>query len=347
MAPVIDQLDRPLGVLRLSLTARCNLACPYCCPDAKEPEGLLNLEAQLAVIRAACRLGAHTLRLTGGEPLLSDRLWPLLEQLAAARTDPTDPLHQLRQLTLTSNGVLLTPERARQLKALGLDRITISLDGADAISVARMTGFPGEARTGERLLAQVLRALKAAREAGFDPRLGQLKLNSVIQNGVNQDQLIPLAALSREQQLELRLIEYMDVGNRNGWTEQQVVPAAEIIARLHRHWPLEPVGRAHHATANRWRYRDGGGLVGVIASITEPFCGDCNRLRVTADGLAFTCLFANEGLDLRRWLMPRPDHAGLMAALTTAWHGRDDRFSELRAQLGSPSPHAEMAYLGG
>ena len=344
---VVDRHARPLGVLRLSLTGRCNLACPYCCPDADEPAGLLSLEAQLAVVQQACALGAHTLRLTGGEPLLSDRLWPLLEAVAAERSRPDSPFHGLQQVTLTTNGALLTSERARLLRALGVDRLTVSLDAVHPDAVARMAGLQGGASAGERLLAQVLAGVEAARAAGFAPSLGQLKLNSVIQRGLNDDQLIPLAALARDHGVELRLIEYMDVGNRNGWTLDQVVPATEMIERLNAEWPLQSVGRAPHATASRWRYRDGRGLVGVIASITEPFCGDCNRLRITADGQAFTCLFASEGLNLQRWLMPRVDGDGLRDALTALWHRRDDRFSERRAQLGSAAPHAEMAYLGG
>lgn len=345
--PVVDRHARPLGVLRLSLTGRCNLACPYCCPDADEPAGLLSLEAQLTVVQVACALGAHTLRLTGGEPLLSDRLWPLLEAVAAARARPDGPLQGLQQVTLTTNGVLLTPERALRLRALGVDRLTVSLDAVHPDAVARMAGLKGDAAAGERLLGQVLAGVQAACSAGFVPDAGQLKLNSVIQRGLNDDQLIPLAALARDYGVELRLIEYMDVGNRNGWTLDQVVPAAEMIERLSGQWPLEPVGRARHATASRWRYRDGRGAVGVIASITEPFCGDCNRLRITADGQAFTCLFGSQGVDLKPWLMPRVDGEGLRDALTALWHQRDDRFSEHRVQLGRTAPRAEMAYLGG
>ena len=346
-APVVDRHARPLGVLRLSLTGRCNLACPYCCPDGDEPPGLLSLEAQLAVVRAACGLGAQTLRLTGGEPLLSDRLWPLLETIAAARVDAADPIHALQQVTLTTNGVLLTPQRAGQLKALGVARLTVSLDAAEPEAAAQMAGLQGGASAGERLLVQVMAALDAAVQAGFDPALGQLKVNSVIQRGHNDDQLIPLAALARDRGIELRLIEYMDVGNRNGWSSEQVLPAAEMVKRLQARWPLEPEGRAHHATASRWRYRDGGGVLGTIASISEPFCGDCNRLRITADGQAFTCLFAAEGVDLKPWLTPVVDRDGLFKAMAALWQQRGDRYSELRAQVGSASSHAEMAYLGG
>lgn len=308
---------------------------------------MLSLEAQLAVVQAVCSLGCQTLRLTGGEPLLSHRLWPLLEAVAVERSQPDGSLRGLQQVTLTTNGVLLTPERARQLRGLAVDRLTVSLDAVQPDAVARMAGLQGGAAAGARLFAQVVAGVEAARAAGFDPALRQLKLNSVIQLGMNDNQVIPLAAFARDQGVELRLIEYMDVGNRNGWSLDQVVPAAQLIERLNAHWPLEPVGRAHHATANRWRYRDGRGMVGVIASITEPFCGDCNRLRITADGQAYTCLFGSEGVNLQPWLMPRVDGAGLRDALTALWHRRDDRFSERRAQLGGSAPHAEMAYLGG
>jgi len=349
-------------VLRLSLTARCNLACPYCLPDGVEPPGLLTLPERLAVIEAAVALGAGSLRLTGGEPLLHGGL----EELIAA----AGPLRQrgLREIALTSNGVLLSAERARALRAAGLDRITLSLDGTTGASVGRMAGAggadPGErARRGEVLLAKVLAAIEHARAAGFDPGRGELKLNAVIQRGVNDDQLLPLAALARERGLELRLIEFMDVGNRNGWRPQAVLSAAEMVERIGRRWPLEPQGRGAHGTASRWCYRDGGGHSGgsghlaVVASVSAPFCGDCNRLRVTADGIVYTCLFAapGNGLDLRPWLQPRTDPAGLHEALRRLWRQRQDRYSEERRELGQASAqqqpatgrHAEMAYLGG
>ena len=209
----LDQLGRPLGVLRLSLTARCNLACPYCLPDGQEPEGVLTLEQRLRVISAAVALGARSLRLTGGEPLLHGQL----EELIASAARPA-----LREIALTSNGVLLSAARARALRRAGLNRITFSLDGATGEAVARMAGVGGgdpqeRERRGDALLAKVLAAIEHARAAGFDPGRGELKLNAVIQRGANDDQLLPLAALARERGLELRLIEFMDVGNRNGW----------------------------------------------------------------------------------------------------------------------------------
>jgi cyclic pyranopterin phosphate synthase len=211
------------------------------------------------------------------------------------------------------------------------------------------------------VLEQVLAAIEHARAAGFDPTQGGLKLNAVIQRDVNEDQVLPLASLARQRGLELRLIEFMDVGNRNGWQPDQVLAAATMVSRIHNHWPLVPLEREANATHRRWRYRDGGGAgspvappISTIASISEPFCGDCNRLRITADGLAFACLFASTGTDLRPWLRPRPQAAALRLALAELWHSRSDRYSEeraeLRAQATSPaslSPHAEMAYLGG
>jgi len=354
----LDQLGRPLGVLRLSLTARCNLACPYCLPDGQEPEGVLTLEQRLRVISAAVALGARSLRLTGGEPLLHGQL----EELIASAARPA-----LHEIALTSNGVLLSAARAQALRRAGLNRITFSLDGATGEAVARMAGVGGgdpqeREQRGDALLAKVLAAIEHARAAGFDPGRGELKLNAVIQRGANDDQLLPLAALARERGLELRLIEFMDVGNRNGWRPEAVLSAAEMVERIGRRWPLEPVGRAAHGTACRWRYRDGGPAGGahlaVVASVSAPFCGDCNRLRVTADGIAYTCLFAapGSGLDLRPWLTPPAPAAELQAAIGQLWRGRRDRWSEERAGAwsgGGPlgptaaPAHAEMAYLGG
>jgi GTP 3',8-cyclase len=363
MASATDQLNRPLGVLRLSLTARCNLACPYCLPDGVEPPGLLTREQRLRVIGAAVDLGTRSLRLTGGEPLLHSGLEELIAAVQPLRAlEPEAP--GLREIALTSNGVLLNAERARALRAAGLDRITLSLDGSTGAAVARMAGVGGgdpqeRERRGEALLAKVLAAIEHARAAGFDPDRGALKLNAVIQRGVNDDQLLPLAALARERGVELRLIEFMDVGNRNGWRPDAVLSAAEMVERIGRRWPLEPQGRAVHGTASRWRYRDrhpdsGGAHLAVVASVSAPFCGDCNRLRVTADGIAYTCLFASpgSGLDLRPWLQPDCPTEAVRKAIADRWQRRTDRWSEERQEAltgtsRSTPAHAEMAYLGG
>ena len=349
--PPSDQYGRPLGVLRLSLTARCNLACPYCLPDGHEPHGLLTLRQRMAVVQTAVALGATSLRLTGGEPLLN----PELEALIAA-VQPLRPAG-LREVALTSNGQLLTAERAKRLRAAGLDRLTLSLDGVSGASVARMAGL-ADATAGERALQRVLQAIDHARAAGFAPTTGALKLNAVIQRGANDDQLLPLAELARKRGVELRLIEYMDVGNRNGWRPEAVLPAAEMVTRIGSRWPLEPLGRSPHGTASRWRYCDGAGHLAVVASISAPFCGDCNRLRVTADGIAYTCLFAapDSGLDLRPWLGPGQPSEALRETIAGLWQRRADRYSEERGSQAvvtgtsahsTPWAHAEMAYLGG
>ena len=344
---VIDLLARPLGVLRLSLTARCNLACPYCCPESIEPPGLLSTRDQLRLIRAACQLGAHTLRLTGGEPLLTDRLWPLLDALSLGRQTASHPFSRLKEVAITTNGSLLDHEKAKRLRVAGVDRITISLDAVEGASIARMAGLHSGLEAGNALLERVLAGIDAARAAGYNPAQGCLKLNAVIQRGQNDDQLIPLARLARQLGLQLRLIEYMDVGNRNGWCLDQVMPAKEMIQLLHSHWPLQPIGRPVSGTSRQWSYSDGGGTVGTIASISEPFCSDCNRLRITADGHAFTCLFASEGIDLRHWLREDVSDSVLQNALRELWSVRSDRFSEERGLKQSANHHAEMAYLGG
>ena len=327
-----DRLGRALGVLRLSLTARCNLACRYCRPENQDPRTLLTHQQRLKLIGAAARLGCRRLRLTGGEPLLAPGLVPLIQAVKA--------LDLAEEVALTSNGVLLDRPLAHRLQQAGLDRITISLDGADPQAVRRMGGGHSFAR--------VVAAVGHAQAVGLP-----VKINMVVMANGNGDQVVPMARLCRELGVELRLIEYMDVGNRNGWQPQQVLTAAAMTARIAHRWPLQAVGRQPGATARRWRYGDGGGFVSTIASISEPFCGDCNRLRVTADGVAYTCLFASQGTDLKPALDPRQPDAVLMQQLASLWRQRQDRYSEERAlrsqQADSPprpSP-AEMAYIGG
>ena len=346
-SPVMDALNRPLGLLRLSLTARCNLACPYCCPESVEPPGLLSTSEQLRVIRAVCELGVHTLRLTGGEPLLTNRIWPLLEEISVLRRDSSHPFSGLKDIAITTNGSLLDEVKAQRMRALGVDRITISMDAVDGASVAKMAGLRQGEAAGTDLFRRVLSGLDAARSAGFDSKKSELKLNAVIQRGRNDDQLIPLARFARQQGLELRLIEYMDVGNRNGWSPSEVISANEMVESLHQYWPLKPIGRRVNGTSRQWSYTDGGGVIGTIASISEPFCSDCNRLRVTADGQAFTCLFASTGTDLRGWLHRNGSDLVLKQGIAQLWNGRADRFSEERESSQEAKPHAEMAFLGG
>jgi cyclic pyranopterin phosphate synthase len=338
----LDQYQRPLGVLRLSLTARCNFACPYCLPDGQEPAGLLTLKERLAVVGAVVGLGVSSLRLTGGEPLLNQELEELIGALQPLRKQG------LREIALTSNGSLLDLARAQALRRAGLDRLTLSLDGTTGASVAQMAGL-GDGARGEQALQRILAAIDHAKAAGFDPARAALKLNAVIVRGRNDDQLLPLAQLARHQGVELRLIEAMDVGTRNGWSPADVMPAAEMVHQVGHRWPLEPLGRTPHGTAQRWRYGDGQGVLAVVASISDPFCGDCNRLRITADGQAYTCLFASQGEDLRPWLRPEPNPGGLRMALGRLWGQRQDRYSEERQKDGPGRVRmaAEMAYLGG
>ncbi len=325
-----DQLGRALGVLRLSLTARCNLACRYCRPESQDPPTLLTHQQRLKLIGVAARLGCRRLRLTGGEPLLAPGLAPLIQAVKA--------LNLVEDVALTSNGVLLDRPLARRLKQAGLDRITISLDGADPQAVLRMGGGNS--------FAPVLAAIGHAQAVDLP-----IKINMVVMAHGNGDQVIPMARLCRELGVELRLIEYMDVGNRNGWRPQQVLTAAAMTTRIARYWPLQPMGRQPGATARRWRYLDGGGFVSTIASISEPFCGDCNRLRVTADGMAYTCLFASQGTDLKPALDLRQPDAILIRQLHSLWRQRQDRYSEeRRSQQTNSTPRrspAEMAYIGG
>ena len=370
--PPSDRRGRPLGVLRLSLTARCNLACPYCCPDSKEPAGLLTMEQRIQLVEAFVSLGGHTLRLTGGEPLLHGGLEDLIAALQPLRQRSSDdPRGQLKDMALTTNGVLLTAERANRLRQAGLDRITLSLDGTTGASVAKMAGLQGGEAAGEIILTKVLAAIDHAIAAGFNPAVGALKLNAVITRSGNANQLLPLAELARQYCMELRLIEFMDVGNRNGWMMDEVISSSEMLEQISTQWPLEPVSRDPHGTACRWSYRDGKGYLGTIASISSPFCGDCNRLRVTADGMAYTCLFSSVGTDLRPRLQSQSNLEDLRRAIIQLWSKREDRFSEERQLQGLSSVdeavdhvepllspliasglkrnkiHAEMAYLGG
>ena len=324
----MDRLGRRAGVLRLSLTARCNLACVYCRPDPHDSPGLLSRAERVLLVRIAAGLGWRRLRLTGGEPLLVPDLEHLVADVAA--------LGLLQDIALTTNGLLLDRERAFALKQAGLQRITLSLDGADPHTVQRMGGGHS--------FHTVLQALDHAVAAGLQP-----KINMVVMAHRNGDAVVPMARLCRERQVELRLIEYMDVGNRNGWQLEHVLPAAAMVQQIHHRWPLTPEARQPGATARRWRYNDGAGCISTIASISEPFCGDCNRLRITADGMAYTCLFAAAGTDLKPALRAVQPQEHLQHLLRQLWQRRDDRYSEQRSQRQREQRQrpAEMAYIGG
>ena len=316
--------------LRISVTDRCNFRCTYCMP--RDVYGrdfaflprveLLTFEEIERVARLFVRLGARKLRLTGGEPLLRRDLPVLVRMLAA--------LDGVEDLTLTTNGSLLA-RHAGALAAAGLDRVTVSLDSLDDATFARMNdvGFP---------VATVLEGIEAAARAGLTP----IKVNMVVRRGINEHDVVPMARYFRERGHTLRFIEYMDVGHTNGWRMDDVVPAAEIVARIDAEMPLVEVPpRYRGEVADRWAYRDGPGEVGIIASVTQPFCADCSRARITADGQLYTCLFATTGHDLRSPLRSGATDDELLQAITSIWRRRDDRYSEIRL-LATP-PRASSA----
>jgi cyclic pyranopterin phosphate synthase len=328
-----DALGRPLRDLRLSVIDACNFRCPYCMPADRIPDdhGLdaasrLSFDEMETLVRGFARLGTHKLRITGGEPLLRKRLPELIARLAK--------IEGIDDLALTTNGSLLAPH-ANALREAGLHRLTVSLDALDPERFAAMSGGRGK-------LADVLAGLAAARAAGFE----RIKLNCVVQRGVNEDQVLPLAAFAREHGHVLRFIEYMDVGTCNGWRMEDVVPSAQLRDQLHARWPLRPLDPQYRGeVAARYAYADGGGEIGFVGSVTAPFCGDCHRARVSADGTLYTCLFAAEGRSLREALRQGED--ALVEEVAQVWSRRVDRYSELRGAANAPKRHVEMYLVGG
>lgn len=335
--PVTDQLTRPLRDLRISVTDRCNLRCGYCMPREVFgphavflPRGeLLSFEEIALVTTAAARLGVRKIRVTGGEPLLRRDLPELVAMLAA--------VPGIDEVALTTNGVLLA-ELAAPLAAAGLGRVTVSLDALDP-DVFRAASDSGVA------VERVLEGIEAAQLAGLRP----LKLNTVVRRGVNENQILALADHARRTGATIRFIEYMDVGTTNGWRPDEVVPAAEIVARIHEAFPAEPADAPRGSEpAERYRYLDGAGEFGVIASVTRPFCGDCVRARLSPVGELFTCLFAGSGTDLRSVLRGHTATSdALAAAIADTWRRRSDRYSELRGASPAPARRVEMSYIGG
>ncbi len=365
-----DGLGRPLRDLRISVTDRCNFRCSYCMPkevfDSNYTylphSALLSFEEITRVARSFVAHGVQKIRLTGGEPLLRKHIEVLIAQLAALRTVEGHPL----DLTLTTNGSLLR-KKARALKDAGLHRVTVSLDGLDDATFRRMNDvdFP---------VADVLDGLQAAREVGLGLNAqGQpsgLKVNMVVKRGTNDDQILPMARHFRGSGITLRFIEYMDVGATNGWRMDEVMPSADVVRHIHAELPLVQLDpTAPGETAERWGYAgpDGRhdpslGEIGVISSVTQAFCGDCNRARLSTEGKVYLCLFASEGHDLRSLIRgtPGPDgslhppasEAELVSAIGAIWQGRTDRYSQLRASLPPDvsvggGKRVEMSYIGG
>ena len=332
----LDTLGRPLHDLRISVTDRCNFRCVYCMPRAVfgpdhaflPREELLSFEEITRLVGVFTRLGVEKVRLTGGEPLVRKDLSALVRTLAA--------IDGVRDLTLTTNGVLLT-QQAEELRAAGLHRVTISLDADDDETFMRLN----DARIP---VSAVMAGIAAAEAAG----LGPIKLNMVVKRGWNEHAILPMARRFRGTGRILRFIEYMDVGHSNGWRLDDVVTADEILAKVESEFPLEPMPPTKPGeVAERYRYVDGGGEIGVIASVSRPFCGACDRARLSADGQLYTCLFATIGHDLRSLLRGGASDDELEAELRNIWKLRDDRYSELRSAETVDLPKVEMSYIGG
>ncbi|MGH3031377.1 MAG: GTP 3',8-cyclase MoaA [Gaiellaceae bacterium] len=335
MKPLLDTLHRPLRDLRISVTDRCNFRCVYCMPRdvfgrdyAFLPRAeLLTFEEIERLARVFASRGVEKIRLTGGEPLLRRDLDTLVAMLA--RISGLD-------LTLTTNGVLL-PAKAQALADAGLKRVTVSLDSLDDDVFRAMNDA-------DVPVARVLAGIDAAQAAG----LGPVKVNTVVKRGLNEESVLPLAHHFRGTGVVLRFIEFMDVGTTNGWRLDEVVPAAEIVAAIDAEWPLEAVEPDYRGeVARRYRYRDGDGEIGLIASVTQPFCRDCTRARISADGTLYTCLFASSGHDLRAPLREGATDGELAAAIDEIWGRRADRYSEIRLAETPPRPRVEMSYIGG
>jgi len=331
-----DLLARPLRDLRISVTDRCNFRCPYCMPRERYDDHYrflksterLDFDEIVRVTRLFLQLGVRKLRLTGGEPLLRQGIADLIGDLTT--------LPGVEDIALTTNGVLL-PQHAAALRAAGLQRVTVSLDTLDPAIFARMAGGLGTP-------VEVLAGIEAARRAGLAP----VKVNAVIQRGVNDHTAIELLEHFRGTAVIVRFIEYMDVGNRNDWHAEQVVPSRELMARIAARWPLHPVDAGYRGeVAKRYAFDDGAGEIGFISSVTQPFCGDCSRARLASNGTLYGCLFATAGLDLRAPLRAGASDAELLELIGGFWGRRADRYSELRGRVDTHGQRVEMNYVGG
>jgi cyclic pyranopterin phosphate synthase len=332
----IDRLGRPLHDLRISVTDRCNLRCTYCMPAEVydhevayvQRSKVLRFEEIERLTRLFVQLGARKLRLTGGEPLLRRELPLLVRRLAA--------IEGIEDIALTTNGLLL-PALAQPLADAGLRRVTVSLDSLDAQIFAQLAGR-------DRRVEEVLAGIEAAERAGLSP----IKINCVVQRDVNDAGVVDLVRHFRGSGHIVRFIEFMDVGTSNGWAIEKVVPARETLARIHAAFPLEPIESNYPGeVARRYRYADGQGEIGLIASVTAPFCAGCHRARLTTDGRLFTCLFGENGVDLRTPLRTGQSDGTLLRLLHAAWSERADRYSELRSAATTQRPRPEMYELGG
>jgi cyclic pyranopterin phosphate synthase len=336
VAQLHDTFGRPLRDLRISVMDRCNFRCPYCMPEDKyhkdfqflSADQRLSFDEIVRLARLFASLGVHKLRITGGEPLLRANLPELIAEL--------DAIDGIDDIALTTNGILLA-QHAAALKAAGLDRVTVSLDSLNPEVFRQMSGGRGSHET-------VLAGIHEAELAGLTP----IKVNAVVKRDVNEESVVELVEHFRDSGVIVRLIEYMDVGTINHWQRSETVPAKELVATINKRWPIAPAERNYHGeVAKRYTYKDAKGELGFINSVSEPFCGACTRARLSSDGKLFTCLFASQGLDLRKPLRDGVTDSELLTIVGDQWRQRTDRYSELRARDGAPADKVEMYYIGG
>ena len=337
MTDLMDQLNRPMRDLRISVTDRCNFRCTYCMPkevfNSKYQflvrDDLLSFEEITRLVPLFVEHGVHKLRLTGGEPLLRKNLEVLIGELVN--------IPGIDDIALTTNASILTIDKARELKRAGLKRITVSLDAINEATFKRMNDM-------DVSVQKVLDGIDNARAAGFE----SVKVNMVVQKDRNEQDIVPMAEYFKGSGHVLRFIEYMDVGNTNGWEMNQVVSGKEIIDRIRQKFPIEPVDPNYRGeVAKRWQYQDGSGEIGVITSVTRAFCRDCTRLRLSAEGSLYTCLFASTGTDVRRLLREGASDEYISEVIANLWKGRTDRYSELRGEHTDSIHKVEMSYIGG
>lgn len=334
---ITDGLNRPIHDLRVSVTDRCNFRCVYCMPKEKFGKGykflskqeLLSFEEIIRIVKAFSELGVRKIRLTGGEPLVRSELEKLVEKIAS--------IEKIDDISLTTNAVLLNEKRARSLRDAGLGRVNISLDALDdeTFMAVNDVGVP---------VQKVLDGISVAAATGFD----SVKVNMVVKRGLNEHSILPMAEYFHGTGQILRFIEFMDVGNTNSWKNTEVVTAAEIADLINKQNPIEKIAPNYRGeVANRWRYLDGGGEIGIIASVSEPFCGDCSRARLSAVGKLYTCLFAADGHDLMSLIRSGSTDTELLEKLASLWRNRRDRYSETRTVESVLRPKVEMSHIGG
>ena len=337
---LIDGRGRPLRDLRISVTDHCNFRCRYCMPKEKfdahhqflAHTEILSFEEILRLVRIFARLGVEKIRLTGGEPLLRKHIDKLIAAIKTVKTAAGRPM----DVAMTTNGTLLA-RLAPRLKAAGLDRVTVSLDALDEerFQAINDVGYPA---------AKVLESIRAAQEAGLP-----VKVNTVVKRGMNEDDILPIAQAFRGTGVIVRYIEYMDAGTTNGWRMDDVVPSADVIGMINARWPLQAIDPNYTGeTAQRWRYRDGAGEIGVISSVTQAFCRDCSRVRLSIEGSLVLCLFADRGYDLRTLLRGGASDTEISEAICRIWSRRDDHYSEIRHEATAiPRNRVQMQYIGG